>query len=118
MFLPAHRFGNGPRRRLDVGRRICQGFGDFAVSFQVLHGLPEPYRAAAIPGYDNARAALAELGMLTTGISGSGPTLFSVTDDLAIANAAKAWLEAHYLTEAGGFAHVCHLDEQGTRRVD
>ncbi|MGL4517329.1 MAG: homoserine kinase, partial [Shewanella sp.] len=42
----------------------------------------------------------------------------SVTDDLATANAAKAWLEANYLTEAGGFAHVCRLDEQGTRRVD
>ncbi len=89
------------------------------LAIQVLKDvLAEPYRAAAIPGYDNARAALAELGMLTTGISGSGPTLFSVTDDLTTANAAKAWLEAHYLTEAGGFAHVCRLDEQGTRRVD
>ncbi|WP_413493178.1 homoserine kinase [Shewanella baltica] len=80
--------------------------------------LAEPYRAAAIPGYDNARVALAALGMLTTGISGSGPTLFSITDDLAAANAAKTWLEQHYLTEVGGFAHVCRLDEQGTRRVD
>lgn len=89
------------------------------LAIQVLKDvLAEPYRAAAIPGYDNARVALAELGMLTTGISGSGPTLFSVTDDLATANAAKAWLEANYLTEAGGFAHVCRLDEQGTRRVD
>lgn len=80
--------------------------------------LAEPYRAAAIPGYDKARAALADLGMLTTGISGSGPTLFSITDDLATANTAKAWLELHYVTEEGGFAHVCRLDEQGTRRVD
>ena len=80
--------------------------------------LAEPYRAAAIPGYDNARVALADIGMLTTGISGSGPTLFSITDNLATANAAKVWLEQHYLTEAGGFAHVCRLDEQGTRRVD
>lgn len=89
------------------------------LAIQVLKDvLAEPYRAAAIPGYDNARAALAELGMLTTGISGSGPTLFSVTDNLATANAAKAWLEANYLTEAGGFAYVCRLDEQGTRRVD
>lgn len=80
--------------------------------------LAEPYRAAAIPGYDKARVALADLGMLTTGISGSGPTLFSISDDLDTANAAKAWLEANYLTETGGFAHVCRLDEQGTRRVD
>ncbi|QYJ79760.1 homoserine kinase [Shewanella acanthi] len=80
--------------------------------------LAEPYRAAAIPGYDKARSALSDLGMLTTGISGSGPTLFSITDDLNTANAAKAWLEANYVTEAGGFAHVCRIDELGTRRVD
>ncbi|MCH1929034.1 homoserine kinase [Shewanella sp. A25] len=80
--------------------------------------LAEPYRAPAIPGYDKARSALSELGMLTTGISGSGPTLFSITDDLNTAKAAKAWLEANYVTEAGGFAHVCGIDELGTRRVD
>ncbi|GGB59983.1 homoserine kinase [Shewanella inventionis] len=79
--------------------------------------LAEPYRAAAIPGYTDARAALAELGMLTTGISGSGPTLFSVTDDLATAEKAKAWLIEHYISESGGFAHVCKLDELGTRCV-
>lgn len=79
--------------------------------------LAEPYRAAAIPGYDDARAALAQLGMLSTGISGSGPTLFTITDNLAKANAAKDWLTQHYVTEKGGFAHVCRLDEQGTRRV-
>ena len=79
--------------------------------------LAEPYRAAAIPGYLDAREALQQQGMLTTGISGSGPTLFSVTDSLEKAQQAKAWLEQHYVTEQGGFAHVCQLDEQGTRRV-
>ncbi|MCL1113230.1 MULTISPECIES: homoserine kinase [Shewanella] len=79
--------------------------------------LAEPYRAAAIPGYTEARDALAELGMLTTGISGSGPTLFSVTDDLALAEQAKDWLMKHYISQPGGFAHVCKLDQLGTRCV-
>lgn len=78
--------------------------------------LAEPYRAEGIPGYSDARAALADLGMLTTGISGSGPTLFSVTDDLATAQKAQAWLDAHYLVNEQGFSHICKLDEQGTRR--
>ncbi|WP_417761294.1 homoserine kinase [Shewanella sp.] len=77
--------------------------------------LAEPYRAAAIPGFEQAKHALAELGMLATGISGSGPTLFTVTDDLTKANAANEWLQAHYLTEAGGFSHICRLDSQGAR---
>ncbi|NCO72278.1 MULTISPECIES: homoserine kinase [Shewanella] len=79
--------------------------------------LAEPYRAAAIPGYTDARAALTDLGMLTTGISGSGPTLFSVTDDLATAEKAKVWLMEHYISEPGGFAHICKLDQLGTRCV-
>ncbi|WP_110456568.1 homoserine kinase [Shewanella algidipiscicola] len=80
--------------------------------------LAEPYRASEIPGYEQARAALAELGMLTTGISGSGPTLFSVTDDLATAQAAQAWLDSHYVKQGVGFSHICQIDTQGTRRVD
>ncbi|WP_394200134.1 homoserine kinase [Shewanella waksmanii] len=78
--------------------------------------LAEPYRADGIPGYGDARAALKELGMLTTGISGSGPTLFSVTDNLEIAQQAQAWLAQHYLVNEQGFSHICKLDEQGTRR--
>ncbi|MCL1068717.1 homoserine kinase [Shewanella olleyana] len=79
--------------------------------------MAEPYRADAIPGYTEAKSELEKIGMLTTGISGSGPTLFSVTDSLETAQAAQAWLEQHYLSQAGGFAHVCKLDESGTRRV-
>ncbi|MCL1141451.1 homoserine kinase [Shewanella gaetbuli] len=91
---------------------------DSKMAIEVLKDvMAEPYRAAAIPGYLDAREALTQLGMLTTGISGSGPTLFSVTDSLEKAQQAKEWLEQHYLTEQGGFAHVCQLDEQGTRRV-
>ncbi|MBT1444532.1 homoserine kinase [Shewanella sp. JM162201] len=90
---------------------------DEALAIAVLKDvLAEPYRAPAIPGYNEAREALNSLGMLTTGISGSGPTLFSVSSCLKTAEAAKAWLESHYLTD-GGFAHVCRLDMLGTRAV-
>ncbi|MEH6464567.1 MAG: homoserine kinase [Shewanella psychromarinicola] len=91
---------------------------DAALAIEMLKDvLAEPYRAASIPGYTDARAALTELGMLTTGISGSGPTLFSVTDDLATAEKAKDWLMEHYISESGGFTHVCKLDQLGTRCV-
>jgi homoserine kinase len=89
---------------------------DEALAIAVLKDvLAEPYRAPAIPGYEQARAALAELGMMTTGISGSGPTLFSICRDLPTAELAKDWLEQHYLTETGGFSHICRLDNLGAR---
>ncbi len=80
--------------------------------------LAEPYRAKEIPGYENARDALNQLGMLTTGISGSGPTLFSITDSFEKAQAAQAWLDRHYVEAGKGFSHICQIDDQGTRRVD
>ncbi|MCL1144892.1 homoserine kinase [Shewanella marinintestina] len=80
--------------------------------------LAEPYRASEIPKYSQAKAALAELGMLTTGISGSGPTLFSITDDLEVANRAQQWLNEHYIEADKGFTHICHIDNQGSRIVD
>ncbi|WP_394391997.1 homoserine kinase [Shewanella woodyi] len=80
--------------------------------------MAEPYRASAIPGYELARDALDKLGMMSTGISGSGPTLFSVTDSLETAQAAQAWLDSNYVEQGLGFSHICKLDALGTRTID
>ena len=80
--------------------------------------LAEPYRAPEIPNFLAAKAALAELGVLATGISGSGPTLFCVTDDIEIAKAAKDYLAQSYIDSEQGFTHICQIDQQGARRRD
>ncbi|WP_298768505.1 homoserine kinase [uncultured Shewanella sp.] len=79
--------------------------------------LAEPYRATAIPGYIDAKAALGQMGMLATGISGSGPTLFTITNSLEKAEQAKAWLDTHYLNDENGFSHICRIDPQGARKI-
>lgn len=79
--------------------------------------LAEPYRAPAIPGFIQAKNALQAMGMAVSGISGSGPTLFSITNDLTMANNAADWLKKNYLATGDGFVHICQLDYQGTRRV-
>lgn len=78
--------------------------------------IAEPYRAEVIPGYLAAKAKMGHLGMAVTGISGSGPTLFSVTQNEDLAQQAADWLANNYCNEAG-FVHVCQLDYQGARRV-
>ncbi|MBW8184467.1 homoserine kinase [Shewanella nanhaiensis] len=80
--------------------------------------MAEPYRASAIPGYELAKDALDKIGMMSTGISGSGPTLFSVTDSLETAQAAQAWLDSNYVEQGLGFSHICKLDALGTRTID
>lgn len=77
--------------------------------------LAEPYRASSISGFQTAKQALAAMSVLATGISGSGPTLFCVTDQLELAKQAKSYLEQHYIDAETGFVHICQIDPQGVR---
>ncbi len=77
----------------------------------------EPYRSPHIPGYDRAKKALAELGVLASGISGSGPTMFAVSNSRETADLAAEWLANHYLCEPGGFVKVCRISETGTQCI-
>ncbi|REL34568.1 homoserine kinase [Thalassotalea euphylliae] len=77
--------------------------------------LAEPYRESLLPGFVEAKAHLQSAGCLAVGISGSGPTLFAVTDDKALADNAATWLQENYLSTELGFVHVCKADTQGAR---
>lgn len=79
--------------------------------------LAEPYRKSLLPGFEEARTALAQMGALATGISGSGPTVFCIVDDSRVAEAAADWLEKHYLQNESGFVHICRADLAGARKV-
>jgi homoserine kinase len=74
----------------------------------------EPYRSKLLPNFSGAREYAATAGALATGISGSGPTLFSVCNDKAIAQRVASWLENNYVQNEEGFVHVCRLDKQGS----
>lgn len=84
----------------------------------VVDHIAEPYRGKLLPGFDEARIQLRELGALAVGISGSGPTVFALVDDWNIANRAAAWLDEHYRKNETGFVHICRADLGGTRCVD
>jgi len=78
----------------------------------------EPYRQSILPGYGDAVSHLKQQGCLAVGISGSGPTLFCVTDDKNKAEEFANWLEQNYLQTLAndvseGFVHICQTDSQG-----
>lgn len=79
--------------------------------------LAEPYRMSLLPGFEEARLELAKMGALATGISGSGPTVFSIVDDSRIADAAASYLQQNYLQDESGFVHICRVDLAGARQV-
>ncbi|WP_028023880.1 homoserine kinase [Enterovibrio calviensis] len=74
----------------------------------------EPYREKLLPGFADARRYATDAGALATGISGSGPTLFSITDDKEIAERVAKWLQDNYVQNEEGFVHVCRLDVTGS----
>ncbi|WP_241242162.1 homoserine kinase [Thalassotalea sp. G2M2-11] len=96
---------------------------DKAQAFSVVTDIvAEPYRQHLLPGYQQACQYLKSKGSLAVGISGSGPTLFCVTDDEAKANEFAAWLSDNYLQTLSdgrceGFVHVCRVDEQGASQI-
>ncbi len=76
--------------------------------------IAEPYREKLLPGFADARQYAASAGALATGISGSGPTLFSICKEKDVAERVARWLEQNYVQNEEGFVHVCRLDKQGS----
>jgi len=77
--------------------------------------IAEPYRAKLLPRFDETRQAVTDIGALASGISGSGPTLFALCDNLETAQRTADWLGQHYLQNQEGFVHICRLDTAGAR---
>ncbi len=77
--------------------------------------IAEPYREKLLPGFAQARQYALSAGALATGISGSGPTLFSVCKEKEVAERVARWLEQNYVQNEEGFVHVCRLDKNGSK---
>ncbi|MEX0446357.1 homoserine kinase [Xenorhabdus sp. SGI246] len=79
--------------------------------------IAEPYRTQLLPGFANARDGVKKLGALACSISGSGPTLFAICNEMGIAKEVAQWLQQHYVQNDEGFVHICRLDLAGARQV-
>lgn len=58
--------------------------------------IAEPIRAAFIPGFDKMRTVALESGALGFGISGSGPTVFALSESLPIATRAGEAIQQEF----------------------
>lgn len=79
--------------------------------------IAEQHRKVLLPHFDEARQFSMSKQALSFGISGSGPTVFAVTQSLESAQAIQAWLEQHYIQNQDGFSHICKIDTAGTRVI-
>jgi len=79
--------------------------------------IAEPYRIKLLPNFLQAREKIKKIGAISCGISGSGPTIFSISDNIDIAKEIALWLKENYLQNKAGFVHICFLDLKGVRRI-
>ncbi|QCI23216.1 homoserine kinase [Buchnera aphidicola] len=79
--------------------------------------IAEPYRIKLLPNFLKTRQEIQKIGAIGCGISGSGPTIFSISDNLQTAKNIKKWLKKNYLKTHQGFVHICKIDTIGTRKI-
>ena len=83
--------------------------------------IAEPYRKSLLPNFDAAKQFALDTVNAgqggAFGISGSGPTVFALCNDLTEAETINAWLRDNYIQNDAGFSHICKLDLEGSRVV-
>ena len=112
------------RQTMIQASRLLAGFigasyrQDKAQAFSVLKDvIAEPYRVSLLENYSETKKELLANGSLAVGISGSGPTVFSVYDNIEDAEKGKQIFDSKYQKSEQGFTSICKVDKQGARRI-
>lgn len=80
--------------------------------------IAEPVRAVFIPGFDQLREEIRSVGALGGGISGSGPTMFALCNDLNVAARTGEVMKEHFARhQLKSDLYVSPLNAQGARIV-
>ncbi|ARU64531.1 homoserine kinase [Histophilus somni] len=104
-------------RHLGSFVHACHTRQEALAAYMMRDVIAEPYREALLPNFAEVKQAVKDLGVLASGISGSGPTMFAIAPDLAIATKSATYLENNYLQNNEGFVHICKVDNVGARAL-
>jgi homoserine kinase len=78
--------------------------------------IAEPIRSAFIPGFDNLRKVALEAGALGFGISGSGPTVFALSEKYTVASATGMAIQHEFVKhKLMSDVFVSKVNQQGAR---
>lgn len=80
--------------------------------------IAEPLRSVFIPGFDQLRQVAKDAGALGAGISGSGPTVFALCNDLAVAQTVGERMVEHFsLSHLKSDLIVSPVNSEGARVI-
>ena len=77
----------------------------------------DKHRTRVFAWYNLVGSVASALGALAVGISGSGPTVFALVDQPAVAPVLADWLARHYRQNDSGFVYTCRADLGGARSI-
>ncbi|MBL4660653.1 MAG: homoserine kinase [Alcanivoracaceae bacterium] len=78
--------------------------------------MAEPHRKQLIAGFDDYKDYAKSMGALGFGISGSGPTVFSITNNHETSNRIQKYALNNFCQEEG-FSYICKIDNFGVRQI-
>ena len=79
----------------------------------------EPYRKGFIPGYDDLKSACLAAGALCVNISGSGPSVFALSDSIEKAQQVGKAMKKHFTAlRIANDLYVSHIPSVGARVVE
>jgi len=79
--------------------------------------IAEPKRKQLIAGFDEYKDYAKSMGALAFGISGSGSTVFAVTNNNEISLKIQKYALNNFCQD-DGFSHICKVDNFGVRQVE
>lgn len=79
--------------------------------------IAEPTRQSLLPGFDDAKQFALSNGADAFGISGSGPTVFCVGENVKVMQEIQSWLDDNYVQNSMGFSRLCKLDTVGAQAL-
>jgi homoserine kinase len=81
--------------------------------------IAEPIRSAFIPGFEQVREVAVKAGALGSGISGSGPTMFALSPDHALAEKVGEVMLLEFLkNKLKSEVYVSKVNQEGARILD
>lgn len=101
---------------------LVAGFalGDVALIGRSMYDVVvEPYRKGFIPGYDQLKERVLAEGALAMNIAGSGPSVFALAADEAVAERVGKRMREHFAEQGIGCnIYVGHVSNRGARIVE
>ncbi|CAL4319827.1 homoserine kinase [Buchnera aphidicola] len=79
--------------------------------------IAEPYRKKLLYKFDEIKKKIKKIGGINLGISGSGPTIFSICTKIKIAYKIKKYLKKNFIKK-NGFVKICKINSKGAQQIE